>query len=49
MRRWPYALPNIVSAIFLFAAVVALYLGLEEASLFAFGVKWIELIIILDA
>jgi len=36
MRRWPYALPNIISAIFLFTAVVALYLGLEEASKFVF-------------
>lgn len=32
MHRWPYALPNIISAIFLSAAVVALYLGLEEVS-----------------
>jgi len=36
MRRWPYALPNIISAIFLLSAVVALYLGLEEVSTFAF-------------
>lgn len=30
MKRWPYALPNIVSAILLFTAVIALFLGLDE-------------------
>lgn len=30
MQRWPYALPNIISAIFLLSAVIALWLGLEE-------------------
>jgi hypothetical protein len=30
MCRWPYAFPNLVSAIFLFCSVVALFFGLEE-------------------
>ncbi|KAF1807985.1 MFS general substrate transporter [Eremomyces bilateralis CBS 781.70] len=30
MRTWPYALPNIVSAMFLFTAVLCVILGLEE-------------------
>lgn len=30
MQRWPYALPNIVSAIFLCSAVIALFFGLDE-------------------
>jgi hypothetical protein len=30
MRRWPYALPNLVSAMFLLSAATLLFLGLEE-------------------
>ncbi|KAK7545907.1 MFS transporter [Phyllosticta citricarpa] len=30
MRRWPYALPNLVSAAFLFSAACAIYFGMEE-------------------
>jgi hypothetical protein len=30
MEHWPYALPNIVSAIFLFCAATMLFLGLDE-------------------
>jgi hypothetical protein len=30
MRHWPYALPNLVSATFLFSAATGLFLGLEE-------------------
>lgn len=30
MRHWPYALPNILSAIFIFMSLVAVFLGLEE-------------------
>ncbi|KAK8234845.1 MFS transporter [Phyllosticta capitalensis] len=30
MRRWPYALPNLVSAVFLFSAACAIYFGMEE-------------------
>ena len=30
MMRWPYALPNVVNAIFLIASTVALVFGLEE-------------------
>ena len=30
MKHWPYALPNIASAIFLFAAALMLFLGLDE-------------------
>lgn len=33
MRRWPYALPNIVSACFLVCSATALLLGLEEVIL----------------
>ena len=32
MRRWPYALPNFVSAVFLTAAALGVFLGLEEVS-----------------
>jgi len=42
MRRWPYALPNIISAMFLFAAIMALYLGLEEASLFCLSLELMD-------
>lgn len=31
MERWPYALPNLVSAIFLICSATALFLGLEES------------------
>ena len=30
MKKWPYALPNFVSAIFLMCAATALFFGLEE-------------------
>ncbi|CAG8038429.1 unnamed protein product [Penicillium salamii] len=30
MQRWPYALPNVLSAIFIFASVLAVFLGLDE-------------------
>ena len=32
MKHWPYALPNLLSAFFLFTAATAVVLGLEEAS-----------------
>lgn len=31
MRHWPYALPNLVSAVFLLCSATALFLGLEES------------------
>lgn len=33
MKQWPYALPNLVSAVFLVCAATALMLGLEEVCL----------------
>lgn len=30
MQHWPYALPNVLSAMFLFCAAVAVFLGLDE-------------------
>ena len=33
MKHWPYALPNLISAVFLLSACVAILLGLEEVSL----------------
>lgn len=30
MKRWPYALPNLMSAILLFSAALCLLFGLEE-------------------
>lgn len=30
MQQWPFALPNLISAFFIFASVVAVFLGLEE-------------------
>ncbi|KAI9834397.1 MAG: hypothetical protein M1819_003008 [Sarea resinae] len=30
MKKWPYALPNLLSACFLFTAAVGVFLGLEE-------------------
>ncbi|KAJ5090779.1 hypothetical protein N7532_009463 [Penicillium argentinense] len=30
MQHWPYALPNILSAIFIFLSVIAVFLGLDE-------------------
>lgn len=32
MKRWPYALPNLVSAVFLVCSATALLLGLEEVT-----------------
>lgn len=34
MKKWPYALPNLVSAMFLLSSAIALLLGLEEVGLF---------------
>lgn len=30
MRQWPYALPNMIIAIFIFVAAIAIFLGLDE-------------------
>ncbi|RMJ26520.1 MFS multidrug transporter [Aspergillus sp. HF37] len=30
MRHWPYALPNVLSAIFIFASLLAVFFGLDE-------------------
>ncbi|OQD70597.1 hypothetical protein PENDEC_c022G00086 [Penicillium decumbens] len=30
MEHWPYALPNVLSAIFIFASLLAVFLGLDE-------------------
>ncbi|KAJ5175153.1 uncharacterized protein N7482_001030 [Penicillium canariense] len=30
MQRWPYALPNVLSAIFIFMSLLAVFLGLDE-------------------
>ncbi|MCJ1400310.1 hypothetical protein MMC11_003515 [Xylographa trunciseda] len=30
MKHWPYALPNLISAVFLFGAAAAVFFGLEE-------------------
>lgn len=30
MQHWPYALPNVLSAIFIFASMIAVFLGLDE-------------------
>jgi hypothetical protein len=30
MQRWPYALPNVLSAILIFASVLAVIFGLDE-------------------
>lgn len=32
MRHWPYALPNILSGLFMFISASAVFLGLEEVS-----------------
>lgn len=32
MEHWPYALPNILSATFIFASLLAVFLGLDEVS-----------------
>lgn len=32
MKRWPYALPNVLSAIFIFMSLLAVFLGLDEVS-----------------
>jgi hypothetical protein len=32
MQRWPYALPNVLSAIFIFASLNAIFFGLDEVS-----------------
>ena len=33
LQHWPYVLPNLLSAIFLFSAASAVFLALEEVSL----------------
>ena len=30
MKRWPYALPNLISAVFLFSSAMTVVFGLEE-------------------
>lgn len=32
MRMWPYALPNILSALVIFSAALSVFFGLEEVS-----------------
>lgn len=34
MQHWPYALPNILSAIFISMSLLAVFLGLDEVSFF---------------
>lgn len=34
MQRWPYALPNLLSAIFIFVSFLAVFLGLDEVRSF---------------
>lgn len=34
MERWPFALPNVLSALFMFAAFLAIWLGLDEVCFF---------------
>ena len=33
MKHWPYALPNLLSAVFLFSGATAIFFGLEEVRL----------------
>lgn len=33
MQHWPYALPNVLSAMFIFASMIAVFLGLDEVLL----------------
>ena len=32
MQHWPYALPNVLSAIFIFTSLLAVFFGLDEVS-----------------
>lgn len=32
MERWPYALPNVLSAVYIFSSLLAVFLGLDEVS-----------------
>lgn len=32
MRHWPYALPNVLSAMFIFASLLAVFFGLDEVN-----------------
>lgn len=32
MKQWPYALPNLISALLIFTATVGIFLGLDEVS-----------------
>lgn len=34
MRHWPYALPNVLSATFIFASLLAVLFGLDEVGLY---------------
>lgn len=46
LERFPYALPNIISAAFLFCAVLNIYFGLEEVSRYSFSQQIIELTVV---
>lgn len=37
MRQWPFALPNVLSAIFIFFSLVAVFFGLDEVCACLFG------------
>ena len=39
MEHWPYALPNLLSGIFIFISFVAVLLGLEEVSIPAQAIR----------
>lgn len=32
MEHWPYALPNVLSALFIFSSLLAVFFGLDEVS-----------------
>lgn len=32
MQNWPYALPNVLSAVFIFASWLVVFIGLDEVS-----------------
>lgn len=42
MKKFPYALPNIVSAGLLFAATLGVFFGLNEVSFFGFSIYTIN-------
>lgn len=39
MQHWPFALPNVLSAIFIFFSLIAVFLGLDEVVGFALYLK----------